>query len=361
MLHTPEPQTVFSAVAGIDEPVAIEIELKKDGPITLDFLTKLLSVGVVFLLTRHIATSVAIVSSLMAAFIPDAVKAAVARLRVGKKPVAAWSGVVTVFATLDSFLGKAVGQRVPGRASGTLKVRGQAGQPHPAVGHAFATSMAAATACTLAIAGAAVASGSSPFHAAPQAASGLQGTTFEAKAGSRAVVWFDYARERGGNDPQVYVKSSNGTTVASADLEDLDGNVLTTVPLPKTGRYSLVIDPQGAVIDQHHFIYLTPPDNTQALPASSTGVRRTVTLNAGQRATLSVNVPDNSQLELLLDPRSTIKRVDASDDGTQDLAPLTARTPFTTSTLSAGTHTVVLQPLGGESGTIAYTLRVRTG
>jgi hypothetical protein len=285
-------------------PVMIEVVVEKDGPVSLELLTKLLIIGVVFLATRHLPTSLAIVSALLSTFIPDVIRSMIGRRKWGKKRVGILAAVFGFFATIDSAFAKALSRlvhpltrRAPGRAgSGVQRGLG--------IGHAAATSAAAALVCAAAIAVPAVASGGSPFA----------GGSFSATSSSSAR-------------PVAVHPSTSGAQAR---------------PRPAEAQ---VVSPTGRVV-------------TLRVGVSPAGVSGSVVLRPGQVANLEFTLEQTSKVIFAVDQGSTLGGFTISHDNAQNPTDNTvyADNPYILETLPAGAHTITIEPDATNSGTLRYTL-----
>lgn len=149
----------------------------KEGPISLELLTKLLVMGAVFLATSRLGPRLAIVSTLLSTFVPDVVQWLVRKHHWGKKRVGLLAGVVLFFASIDS----AFARSTKARASAEARKRTGGRRPHSTgvlrIRRALGTSVSAAAVFAVAVATVAVASSASPFQTAHRAGSKAPGVT----------------------------------------------------------------------------------------------------------------------------------------------------------------------------------------
>ncbi len=413
----PRPRTVVIS-EGVDAatPVLIEVVVDKDGPVSLELLTKLLIVSAVFLATRHIAPSVAIVGAILSAFIPDVITSAVRRRRWGKKRVGILAALLTLFGALDSAFGKTVGDRVrkaarPGRG-GTRRALG--------LGHAMATTAAATAVCAIVIAVPAVASGGSPFPTArahtpttpavaplqkqtqaptqrtqqpqpqrqPQQPPQQQPrqTTHDqfvpvdvsptGAPGSVTIapgqrVHFEFTLQQ---SSRVIFAIGTGGTLSAFNLwrdDNQDGS--SSLDIDSANPYipaDLTAGPHTITVqstDTHdgtlRYVLYASTDLTQTAGVSAAGVPDTVTVTPGQRAHLEFTLKQASRVVLAVDPNSTLTAYsiwrDDNQDGSSSLD-IDSANPYIPADLTAGPHTITIEPSGASAGTLRYVLYAST-
>jgi hypothetical protein len=385
----------------LGKPVVIEVFVEQDGPVSLELLTKLLIVAVAFLATRHIAPSVAIVGAILSAFLPDVITALVRRRRWGKKRVGILAALAGCFATLDSVFGKAMGRRLH-------RIRGTARRAL-GVGHAVTTTAVAASVCAIAVAVPAVASGGSPFatthppvaaplmHAHEQtqtppgaaqhpvsptppttsdlfrriavSPTGVPGSV-KLTAGQR--IHFEFTLEQPsrvlfavrGNSTLTNYDISRDSRPSDANAIDINSTHPYEVDLA-AGQHTFTIDPVGATAGTLNYVVYAATDAHETIEISPKGSPRRITVTPGQRAQVQFTLRQPSRIALAVSSGSTLTDYDISHDSGQDdvsSADIHPSTPYApTTSLSAGTHTITIEPTGTESGTLLFMLSAQLG
>ena len=394
----PLPRTVVIS-QGVDAaaPVVIEVVVDRESPVSLELLTKLLIVGVVFLATRHIAPSVAIVGAILSAFIPDVVSSMVRRHRWGKKRVGILAALVTFFAALDSAFGKAMRRhrRKPQRPGigGARQALG--------AGHAAMTTAAAVTACAIAVTVPALASGGSPFPASRAHASAPAVTPVRAAARTHPQNQQQAARDRFvrlGVSPtgapgsmtlapgrrvhfeftlkqpsKVIFAIGTGSTLNAFDLWhddnqegsssiDIDSTHPYTADLA-AGPHTITVESTDRQAATLRYVLYASTDLTQAAGISPDGVPGGVTVTPGQRAHLAFTLAQSGHVVFAVSSGSTLAAYSIWHDDNQDGSSsidIDSTHPYTAD-LGAGTHTITIEPSGTGAGTLRYVLYASTG
>jgi hypothetical protein len=414
--NKPHSRTVVVS-EGVDSlpPVVIEVEIQKDGPVSLELLTKLLIVSVVFLATRHIAPSLAIVGAILSAFIPDAIKAVVGHRRWGKKRVGILAVLATLFATLDSAFGKVAGRRVPARVRRVLR-------PARGLGHAAATTAIAAGVCAIAIAVPTVASGGSvfatsstptpprpsahttapttpvtPTHANPTkpaaqkpgggsatpppaihdifrqvevSATGVPGSVTIAR-GQRLHLQFTLPQTS-----KVVLAVNSGTTLNQFSIyrdgeQNTSNSTLVNpgnpyIPAPNltAGPHTITIEPNGNTAGTFRFTLYGSTDLDRTTDISPDGVTGTVNVTPGQRLHLHFTLAQTSKVVLAVDPASTLNQFAIYTDDEQNTSNSTLVNPgnpyIPAPNLTAGPHTITIEPDGNAAGSLQYVIYAST-
>jgi hypothetical protein len=396
----PLPRTVVIS-QGVDAaaPVVIEVVVDREGPVSLELLTKLLIVGVVFLATRHIAPSVAIVGAILSALIPDVVSSVVRRRRWGKKRVGILAALVNFFAVLDSAFGNAVGRRTrmsqrPGRG-GARRALG--------VGHAAMTTAVAVSACAIAIAVPALASGGSPFpasHPATPVAATAPASSQAQAAGSNAASHPPSSHDRFlrvGLSPtgvpgsvtiapeqrvdleftltqpsHVVLALAAHTTLTDFNIwrdDSRDGSdsiaVDSTDPYAPVGvlaggTHAITIESTAARAATLRYILYASTDLTQGAGVSAGGVPGSLTVTPGQRAHLRFTLQQPSHVVFALAAGSTLGGFNIWRDDNQDASnsiAVDSTDPYAPAELlPAGPHTITIEPIGASAGNLRFTL-----
>jgi hypothetical protein len=363
-----------------DGSIAIEVALHKQGPVSLALLTKLLSMGIVFLATRQLPASLAIVSVALSTFIPDLVAAGIRRLRWGKKRVGTLATLVSFFATIDSLFADALGRRLRSVGTRTLKTA-RAGARHAAAsaGHTLGTSVAATALCAAAIAAPAIATGSSPFgsgRSAPRA----QATTEVQGLQLGSSSWRSSLTVTPGQNAHIPLKLAHTSkvllaldpastltrlTVSHDGGQDdqyygsIDANSIYVVESLPSGRHTLQIEPDGIAAGTLRYTLYVAPPVTRQIVGSSTGGSGSVTVTPGQNAELTFALAHPGKILLAMSPHSTLTRLTVSHDGGQDdqyYGSIDANSIYVVESLPAGRHTLQIEPDGIAAGTLRYTL-----
>jgi hypothetical protein len=131
------------------------------------------------------------------------------------------------------------------------------------------------------------------------------------------------------------------------------------------GSHTITIEPIGTAAGTLVYTLYASTDLIQTTDVSGGGAKGAVTVTPGQRAHLQFTLQHASKVMLAVEEGSTLSSFNIWHDNKQDgtstewVGPGNPYAPE--STLSAGTHTITIEPIGTAAGTLEYALSSPAG